>query len=70
MRDRDLNGGTCVGVKQKASKLTDDDARVIFNSDESGVLLAARYGVSPSAISLVRKGKSWRHVTLKETSDA
>ncbi|EPX9362321.1 NUMOD4 domain-containing protein [Aeromonas veronii] len=70
MRDRDLNGGTCVGVKQKASKLTDDDARVIFNSDESGVLLAARYGVSPSAISLVRKGKSWRHVTLKEASDA
>ncbi|MFM1691784.1 NUMOD4 motif-containing HNH endonuclease [Aeromonas salmonicida] len=70
MRDRDLNGGTCVGVAQKASKLTNEEVSKIFFSEESGVLLASRYGVSPSAISLIRRGKSWRHVTSVEVPGA
>jgi hypothetical protein len=50
------------GSRNGNAKLNEDAVTEILSSDESGLVLAARFGVSPSAISLVRKGKSWTHV--------
>ena len=44
------------------SKLSADDVRAIRGSDESGSILADRFGVSVSAISSVRRGSSYKWV--------
>lgn len=50
------------GEDHGEAKLTELQARAIKASDEPGVALAALYGVSPSLISLIRRGKAWRHI--------
>ena len=47
------------------AKLTDADVQSIRSAQRfngSGRALAARYGVSPATISVIRSGKTWRHV--------
>ena len=46
--------------KRGKGKLTMDDARVIRLSDESGPVLAARYGVNRSLVNGIKRGKSWK----------
>ncbi len=73
--DHLLNGTTADNVQDKVEKLRhvfgennynakfkDEDIRAIRNSNESGLLLAARYDVTPSTISYIRSGKTWKHV--------
>lgn len=43
--------------------LRNEDVLAIAKSKESGVLLAQRFGVTPSTICLIRKGKCWGHIT-------
>lgn len=50
------------GTKNFNAKLTPDAVRAIKSCDEPGVVLAERYGVSPSAISAIRVGRTWGHV--------
>ena len=52
-----------VGEAHGRAKFTDDLVRQIRASRESGVVWAARLGVSKTAISLIRRGKRWAHVT-------
>lgn len=47
----------------RTSILTRDQVLEIWNSHETGVALAKRFGVSSTAISSVRTGKSWGHLT-------
>ena len=47
------------GRDNHKAKLTDDLVREIRESDESGVALAKRFGVSTSVVSRVRSGKAW-----------
>lgn len=65
-RDMSEKGRTGVtdraGEKHGESKLTDVAVREIRSSKEKGRSLAAKFGVSESAVSLVRRGKSWTHV--------
>ena len=51
------------GERHGESKLTESAVVEILTTDESGRSLAARYRVSESAVSLVRRRKSWRHMT-------
>lgn len=44
------------------SKLTEDDVRAIRASMETTADLARRYGLTPSAMSAVRLGRSWKGV--------
>lgn len=73
--DHLLNGTTAENVQDKVDKLrhifgennynakfTNDDIREIRNSNDSGVSLAARFDVTPSTISYIRSGKTWKHV--------
>ncbi|MDN8612766.1 HNH endonuclease [Variovorax ginsengisoli] len=46
-------------MREKHGKLSIEKAREIRASDELGKVLAARFGVTPQLISLVRTGKSW-----------
>ena len=49
-----LHGEAC-----PASKLTEVEALRVLSSEERGADLARELGVTPSAISRIRKGKSW-----------
>jgi len=53
---------TTAGEAHGESKLTDAAVREIRTSSLTGRALAAKFGVSESAVSLVRHGKSWAHV--------
>lgn len=50
------------GARHHFAKLNDEAVRQIRVSDESGVVLARRYGVAEARISEIRNGKAWRHV--------
>ena len=50
------------GSSNGNSKLTEADVLAIRSSTEKGVVLAARYGVSGTTISSLRKGKGWPHL--------
>ena len=50
------------GEHHGAAKLTDEAVREIRTSPLTGRALAAKFGVSESAVSLVRRGLAWRHV--------
>lgn len=58
--DREAHGRTARGAKMPHTRLSPEIAAVIRASGERGVALAARYGVTPSAISKVRRGKNYR----------
>src|SRR6185295_3608021 len=48
------------GLKCPASKLNEEQVKLIRESDIKGVELARMFGVTKSAISRVRKGLSWK----------
>lgn len=50
------------GEAHRSAKLTEEQVRYIRSSSERGVDLAVMFGVSPSQISTVRAGRSWRHL--------
>ncbi len=59
-------GGTVIarrkaaGQRRKRAKLTIDQVRAIRASDAKGSQLAIEYGVSQSAISLIKQGRIWK----------
>jgi hypothetical protein len=62
-----LMGGTVRSARIAAAKragpqarITQDVARSIFRSDESGAALARRHGITPSHVSKIRLGKARR----------
>lgn len=54
------------GADNPLAKLTDDDIRAIRASDENGIVLGERYGVTKGCISLIRKRKTWDHVEARD----
>ena len=50
------------GQSHGAAKLSDDDVRKIRSSTLSHAALAREFCVSDTAISLIRKNKTWRHL--------
>lgn len=51
-----------VGEANSAAKLTEIDVMQIRASDEMGVDIAIRYGVSTTTVSEIRLGKTWPHL--------
>lgn len=61
------NRNPMFGVRGPKAKLSDDDVRTIRRSLANGIgsqKLADRYGVSKGAIQHIKKGRSYRDVTL------
>lgn len=57
------NGKDRHGDTHPSSIINSSDAIAIYCSDENVKTLAERYGITPQAIYLIKKGKNWRHVT-------
>ena len=61
--DRDARGRRDVkGEQVGTAKLTEADVLDIRASVLPGTALAEKYSISPSTISLIKTGKSWKHV--------
>lgn len=56
--DQFRHGRACFGEKSPRAKLTDVQAREIFESAETCPSLALKYGVAPATISSIRTGKT------------
>jgi hypothetical protein len=52
-----------IGIETGLSKLTDSQVIKIYQSINSNRELAKQYGVSDVAISCIKTGKTWQHVT-------
>jgi hypothetical protein len=61
-RDKEKVKATFVGVNNVTAKLNPDAVREIRASNETGVALAERFGVTSALISSVRKNKIWKSV--------
>lgn len=59
-RDRDAKGRQAKGEDAGPAKLTLEDVLEIKASPERNFVLAERFGVSRTAISLIRRGKNWK----------
>lgn len=62
VQDAVKRGRVSKGVSRYNAKLDDLAIQEIRYSTEQGKVLARKYGVSPSSISMVRSGNSWKHV--------
>lgn len=61
--ERDQKDRVQCGVTHYCAKLTEDQVREVYLSDERPCDAGQRLGVHASAISAIRKGKKWRRVT-------
>lgn len=52
------------GEKNPFSVLTELQVREIKTSAASGAALAVKFSVSPSAVSCIRAGRTWRHINV------
>lgn len=50
------------GERAAKSKLKEGDVREIRASEETGIVLGRRYGVTPKSIYEIKRGHTWRHV--------
>jgi hypothetical protein len=62
--DKVAHGTDNAGSRHGCSKLSEDDVLAIKDSAKtlSGVSAAKLYGVSKATVSMIRSGKTWRHV--------
>jgi len=51
------------GEAHPASRISDSQARQIFEDPRPFSAIAEQYGISQGAVSLIKSGKTWRHVT-------
>jgi len=65
---RYFDGANAPGEKHSTAKLTEAQAREILASDERGMILAARYGVSTATISKIRTGHLWKHLGASKST--
>jgi hypothetical protein len=56
------------GEASNKAKLTADQARAIYRSSESNVVLAKRYSISDVAVTHIKHGRNWAHVTRDSKS--
>ena len=65
--DMDFKGrrknSTRRGEASNKAKLTAEQAAEIFRSPESNTVLGRRFGVTATAVALIKKGRNWAHVT-------
>lgn len=64
--DRIRHGTQARGEDSAQAKLTEADVLEIRASALSQSALAARFGVCQSRISLIRSGRSWKHMLSRE----
>ncbi len=68
MTDRDTKRRQARGETQARHILTEKQVKKILKSDESNALLSEKYGVNKSAISKVKRGRTWKHIKGKRVT--
>ena len=60
--DRDTKGRTAdtCGIKNGRAKLSDEQVLKIKNDNRKGTVIAKEYGVNPSTVCKIRKGRTWQ----------
>lgn len=61
--DKYLAGTEQTGVRNPYAKLIEDDVLVIYESNDRQIDIAARYGIAQSAVSKIKTGVRWNHLT-------
>lgn len=64
VRDAKAKGRHAHGGRHGNAKLTDEQVREALNSTETQAELAARFGVTRQAISDIRRGSRWSHLSV------
>lgn len=59
-RNEEVRAAKLAAFRRKTAKLDMEKAREIRCSDESGSVLAARFGVDKALVSRIRRGEAWR----------
>lgn len=59
-RNEEVRAAKLAAFRRKTAKLDMEKAREIRCSDESGPVLAARYGVDKALVSRIRRNEAWR----------
>lgn len=59
--DRVARGRGCVGVKNGRARVTPEQVAEIRASSDRQVDLAARYGLSQTHVSRIKRGENWRY---------
>ena len=62
MADKYIAGTEQTGERHNLAKLTEADVLYIRRSSETGVALAARFGITKSNVSCIRTRKTWKHI--------
>lgn len=68
MRDMRVRGRSNRGERNGAARLNAELVREIRSSPETQDAIAARLGVTQTAISLIRRGKRWQHIDPSEAT--
>jgi hypothetical protein len=63
MRDRNIRGRTARGTRNPRSKLTEEQVLEIYKDPRTFVEIGKAYGVGPEAVSRIKNGRNWGHVT-------
>ncbi|AGR46746.1 hypothetical protein JL_60 [Bacillus phage JL] len=63
-KDKTKKGRQTKGESIHTATLTEEDVRNILKDPRSGNQLAKEYGVHRSTINSIRRGETWKHVTL------
>lgn len=61
--DKRSNGGSLIGERHHQARLKIEQVRQIRASSERGTEIATRFGITPSQVCAIRRGRSWRHAT-------
>jgi DNA invertase Pin-like site-specific DNA recombinase len=51
-----------IGSRNNKAKLSEDDAKFIFNSCSSTTQLMEKFNVSKTTINRLRSGETWKHI--------
>ncbi len=62
-RDSVQKGRVPIGEGCPSSKLTNSQVLQVVTSNESGIKIAKRLGVTAPNVYAIRKGKTWKHIT-------
>jgi hypothetical protein len=68
MADMHAKGRAAIGERVASSKLTSADVIAIRKSTKLHRELAVEFGVSQSAITMIRQGKRWKHISVSEAA--
>lgn len=69
MADRDVKMRQAHGEKQGAAKLTEADVREIMASRGTCQSLADQFGVHLATVNDIRRGITWKHLSLSRSDD-